>query len=131
MKKILLNMRKYYIVDNDRLICEEILDFAAIIQEKIDEKTNKEIENALDLFAKAKSVNKGSTYDFLKFQNTNAFWNFMGDSVNAFNKADELYKNHNDLIIDLSVSNANVISEPEPRGYMSKTLKCSDSNNNN
>ena len=121
-KKLLLNEHKYCFLDDGEV------NFDRIIREPVGDKLNQETIKAIELFDKIKTVNKGSADDFLKFYDTNAFWNFIGNSNLAFKKAEELYKN-NGLIVDLVVSKTNTISEPEPRGCMSKTLIGSCNNN--
>ncbi len=113
-KKLLLNEHKYSFLDDGEV------NFDRIIQELVGDKFNQEIINAIELFEKVKSVNKGSAEDFLKFYDSNVFWNFIGNPLQAINKVKELSKKG--LIVDLVVSKTNTISEPEPRGCMSNTL---------
>jgi hypothetical protein len=123
IKELLLNDRRYWFLNaNMPILNNNYINFINNIQETIDDKLKQETIDVIKSFEKTKDANKGSAEDFLKFYNTNAFWNFIGTFGNAFNKVTKLYKEHG-LVVDLTVSKTNIISNSDIRGCMSKTLR--------
>ncbi len=105
IEDLLLDTRTYCFVGKETVEPNKRISCNLILDEKVNKALNDEVAKILESFKSTKECDRGSAQDFIDFQNSGMFANFIGKKENAFKRIEELSKFG--LVVDLNLMRSN------------------------